>query len=226
MIKMDEKKRVFRKYSMHEMFSIFLKASRSWTLSLRTMVQPIRHDIFKHKNSFDGNLMDKKQDEDISPFLLSLTSMLVDGEINIEGKCSQTALTVAGLITYNIRTIQRPGITNVDNYHHDKEKKTSIHIYVGLKLYSTVRSHTFIDCLFQLGICISCDSILSITKSLYKALLATFGHYKIFLSTNLKKGCFTVSAKDNIDKNPTANLVQSHFHGTGISLFQFLDHEN
>ena len=123
MIKMDEKKRVFRKYSMHEMFSIFLKASRSWTLSLRTMVQPIRHDIFKHKNSFDGNLMDNKQHKVISPFLLSLTSMLVDGEINIEGKCSQTALTVAGLITYNIRTIQRPGITNVDNYHHDKEKK-------------------------------------------------------------------------------------------------------
>ena len=30
--------------------------------------------------------MDKKQDEDISPFLLSLTGMLVDGELNTEGK--------------------------------------------------------------------------------------------------------------------------------------------
>ena len=46
--------------------------------------------------------MDKKQDENISPFLLSLTSMLVDGELNTEGKCSQAALTVAGLITYNL----------------------------------------------------------------------------------------------------------------------------
>ena len=35
-----------------------------------------------------------------------------------------------------------------------------------------------------------------------------------------------MSIKDNIDKNATANLVQSHFHGTGISLFQLLDHEN
>ena len=139
-MKMDEKQRVFRKDSMHEIFSIFLKALRSWTQSLRTIVQPIRHDIFKHKNSFDGNLMDNKQDKVISPFLLSLTNMLVDGEINIEGKCSQTALTVGRLITYNIRTIKRPGITNVDNHHHDKEKETSIHIYVGLKLYSTVRS--------------------------------------------------------------------------------------
>ena len=49
--------------------------------------------------------MDRNQDEYISPFLLLLTSMLVDGEINIERKCSQTALTVARLITYNIRTI-------------------------------------------------------------------------------------------------------------------------
>ena len=66
--------------------------------------------------------MDKKQDEYISPFLLSLTSMLVDSEINIEGKRNQAALTVAGLMAYNIRTIKRPRITNLDNRHHDKEK--------------------------------------------------------------------------------------------------------
>ena len=86
-VKHDKRQRIFRKESMHEMFSIFLKASRSWIQSIRTIVQPIRHDIFKHKNSFDGNLMDNKQDKVISPFLLSLTNMLVDGEINIEGKC-------------------------------------------------------------------------------------------------------------------------------------------
>ena len=107
---------------MHEMFSIFLNASRSWIQSIRTIVQPIRH-ILKHKNSFNGNLMDKKQDKDISPFLLSLTSMLVDGEINTEEKCSQAALTVAGLITYNIRTIKRPRIRNLDNRHHDKKRE-------------------------------------------------------------------------------------------------------
>ena len=205
------------------MFSIFLKAPRSWIQSIRTIVQPIRHDIFKHKNSFDDNLVDKKQDGDISPFLLSLTSMLVDGQINTEGKCSQAALTVAGLITYNIRTIKRPRITNLNNHHHDKEKETSVNIYVGLKLYSTVRSETLIDCLFQLDICILYNRILSMTKFVYEALRTTFGHYKIFLPTYLKKGCFTVSAKDNIDKNDTANLVQSHFHGTGILLFQLLD---
>ena len=150
------------------MFSIFLKTSRSWIQSIRTIVQPIRHDIFKHKNSFDGNLMDKKQDECISPFLLSLSSMLVDREINIEGKRNQAALTVPGLMAYNIRIIKRPRITNRDNRHDDKEKETSINIYVGLKLYLTVRSQTLIDSVFQLCICISYDRILSTTKSLYE----------------------------------------------------------
>ena len=129
-IKHDKKQRVFRKESMNKMFSIFLKASRSWIVSIRTIVQPVRDHIFKHKNSFDGNLMDKNQDENIFSFLLSLTSMLVDGEINIEGKYSQAALIVAGLITYNIRTIKRSRITNLNNRHHDKEKETSINIYV------------------------------------------------------------------------------------------------
>ena len=52
--------------------------------------------------------MDKKQGEYISPLRLSLTSVLVNREINIEGKFRQAALTVVGLITYNIRTIKDP----------------------------------------------------------------------------------------------------------------------
>ena len=56
---------------------------------------------------------------------------------------------------------------------------------------------------------------MSITKSLYEALRNTFGHYKIFLPTNI-----------SVDKNTIANLVQSYFYGTGISLFQLLDHKN
>ena len=152
--------------------------------------------------------------------------MLIDGEINIQGKCSQAALTVAESITSNIKTIKTSQITNLDNHHHDKEKETSIDIFVRLKHYSIATSQTLINCLFRLGMCISNHWILSITKSLYVALRNTFGHYKIFLPTNLKNSCFTMSAKENIDKNDTANLFQFHFHVTEIWLFQLLDHEN
>ena len=106
-IKHNKKQHIFCKKSMHEMFSIFLRTSKSLIQSIRTIVQPIRDDIFKHKNSFDGNLRDKKQGKYVFTFLLSLKNMLVDGEINIEEKSRQAALTVARLITYNIRTIKR-----------------------------------------------------------------------------------------------------------------------
>ena len=51
--------------------------------------------------------------------------MLVDGEINTEGKCSQAALTVAGLITYNIfqltaqmKCIMTARVQYNKGYHH------------------------------------------------------------------------------------------------------------
>ena len=140
---------------MYLMFSIFLKTSRSRIQSIRTIVQPIRDDIFKHKKSFYGNLMDKNKDEYVSAFLLSLTSMLVDGYKNTEKKCSQVALTAAGLIMYYIR------------------------------LWSLQNLPTY-----------------------------KFGNR-----------LFCCAAKDNIDRNATANLFQSHFHGSCILLFQVLDHE-
>ena len=50
---------------------------------------------------------------------------------------------------------------------------------------------------------------------------------KSLISTNkFKKGLFYCVWKGNTDKSATANLVQSHFHDTGISLFQRLDYEN
>ena len=51
--KTDKKQRVFRKESMQKVLSIYLKASRSWIQSIRTIVQPIRDDISKYKNYFD-----------------------------------------------------------------------------------------------------------------------------------------------------------------------------
>jgi hypothetical protein len=42
----------------------------------------------------------------------------------------------------------------------------------------------------------------------------------------LRKGIFTVGALDNLDHNPSSATAQSAFHGTGISLFQFLTHQN
>ena len=146
---------------------------------------------------FNGNLNCKNQDESLSPFLLAMISMLINGEVNIEGKCSQAVLTLSGKVTYNTRKLKKS--THALNHRHNKrERGTPVTMYVGLKLYSTVRSKTIIDHLFYLGISISYDRVLSITKSLYEVLRRNYVQHNIFLLTHLTKGCFVVLAKDNI----------------------------
>ena len=138
----DQETRVFLKASVQELFSIFRQSSKSWTESIRAVIHPIREDIFKWKNLFNGNLDSKNQDESLSPFLLALMSMLIDGEVNIKGKCSQAVLTLSGIVTYNTRKLKKS--THVLNHgHHKRERGKPVTMYVGLKFYSTVRSKSF-----------------------------------------------------------------------------------
>ena len=218
----DKETRVFRKESVREHFSIFRQSSQNWIESIRTVIRPIREDMFQRKNSFNGEL-NKTQDQSISPYLLALMSMLIDGVANVEGKCSQAVLTLSGLVTFNARKVRTP--SNLNHRHHKKERETPVSIYLGLKLYSTIGSRVTIDYMFHLGLCISYPRVLSITKSVYEALCKNYARHGIFLPSNLKKGCFVILVKDNIDKNASSNLVHSHYHGTSISLLQFPDSE-
>ena len=221
----DQETRVLRKESVRELFSIFRQSSKSWIECIEAVIQPIREDIFKRKNLFNGNLNSENQDKTLSSFLLALMSMLIDGEVNIEGKCSQAVLTLSDMSTYNSRKLKKSNHA-LNHRHHKTERETPVTMYVGLKLYSTLRSKTIIDHLFHLGISISYDGVLSITKSLYEVLHRNYVQHIIFLPTNLKKGYFVVLVKDNIDKNASSNLVKSHYHRTSISLLQFPEWEN
>ena len=58
-------------------------------------------------------------------------------------------------------------------------------------------------------------------KSLYEALRTACGHYKIFLTTNMKKGLFYCVRKAQYRQKCHSYLVQSHFHGTGVSIFEY-----
>ena len=173
---------------------------------------------------FNGNLNSENQGKTLSPFLLAL-SILIDSEVNIEEKCSQAVLTLSDMSTYNTRKLKKSNHT-LNHRHHKTERETPVTMYVGLKLYSTAKSKTIIDHLFHLGISISYDGVLSITKSLYEVLHRNYVQHIIVLPTNLKKGYFVVLVKDNVDKNASSNLVKSHYHRTSISLLQFPEWEN
>ena len=53
-----------------------------------------------------------------------------------------------------------------------------------------------------------------------------YRNYGIYLPNNLRKGCFGILAKDNVDENAKCNLVRSHFHGTSLSILQPMEKED
>ena len=76
--------------------------------------------------------------------------------------------------------------------------------------------------LFAHGLCVSYDRVLHFTQGLGEASIQLFENEDAVVPGNLRKGIFTVGAKYNIDKNSTCTISKSHYHGTSISLFQFL----
>ena len=219
-VKEGRKSKVFLKEMVFDIVNTF--GATTMIDRLRSIVQPIRKDVFDRKHIFDGTL-NYSQQNSMSPTLLALISMLVDGEYNEDARCcSQAVLIICGMITYNTREVKNNNSLQTQR-RHNRDRETPFNIYIGLKLYSTIRSRTIIDHLFNLGISISYDRILSITKSVYEGICENYSNYGVFVPQNLKKGGFMVLVKDNIDKNASANLIQSHYHGTSITLVQFLD---
>ena len=70
--------------------------------------------------------------------------MLINGEVNVEEKFAQAVLTLSGMVTYTTRKLKEPPHT-LNHRHYEMEYKTPVTVYVGLKLYLTVRSKTIID---------------------------------------------------------------------------------
>ena len=103
-----------------------------------------------------------------------------------------------------------------------KARETPVPIYIGIKLYATARSRTLIDKLFHRGICISYARVLDICDSISSLMLEKYEKEKVFVPQMLKLNVFTIIAKDNIDFNAKSTKVSRHFHGTSMTLMQFL----
>ena len=225
--KVLKQKRVLVSDSIDSMVDNHIKTSTDWIKKVRSIVQPIRDHMFELKGGFEGSLIKQDQERSVSPFLLTLISMTIDGEVGLKNKCSYATLTAAELITFHARKVQKSktNFSSVARRTHKNDRETPVTIYIGLKLYSAVRSRTLIQSLYEIGVCISYDRILSITKSIYDSLNVNYDNSGIFLPQKMRKGIFLILLKDNIDKNARANLVHSHYHGTSISILQFPEYE-
>ena len=93
--------------------------------------------------------------------------------------------------------------------------------YVGLKIFDTTRSHKLIDDIYHVGLSVSYDRVLELTKTFYEEWRQSYIIHNCFSPRILRKSIFSVWLKDNIDVNPKANFNKSSYHGTSSSIIQF-----
>uniref|UniRef100_UPI0035902B8E protein mono-ADP-ribosyltransferase PARP3 isoform X1 n=2 Tax=Myxine glutinosa TaxID=7769 RepID=UPI0035902B8E len=74
--------------------------------------------------------------------------------------------------------------------------------------------------MFNLGLSISYDRVLSISTDLGNRICRFFQNEGTVCRPELKSDLFTTGAVDNIDHNLSSTSAHDSFHGTGISLFQ------
>lgn len=188
--------------------------------SLLSIISPIRAEMSKVANSFSYSFTNDSQMSSVPIQLQVLCSLLVDGcDPNLKG-FSQSSLSIAQLVMYQYRKITgSSSVTTVRR--HSKERETPVPVYVGLKLYSSLRSKTVIQRFFSLGLCISYDRVLEICNNISLNLLKRFEHNGVFVAGHLTRNTFTIIAKDNIDLNSRSTKQKKHFHGISMSTMQF-----
>ena len=186
--------------------------------AIKDIVVPIRNSMKNTHNKFDGTFKAGCQKDSVPIELLTLISMLIDGAgIENEG-FSQEALTISQLAMYNFRNKQ---MSINRRRRHLKSLETPLPTFISLKIYATVRSRALIDSLFSLGVCLSYNRVLEITKDIGLKELQKYEINGCFIPDNVKLHTHTTIAKDNIDLNSQSTIIKSHFHGISMSVLQF-----
>ena len=132
-------------------------------------------------------------------------SMIITGSSYPYTACdAQSALSCSQLLYFN----------STGNYHsskaksmcHTRDKEPPLPIYVGLLLHAKTRKRTLIDELYNLGLSISYDRVLSISTDVGNAVSALFEEERLACRPNLCKDLFTAGV-DNLDHDPSSTTV-------------------
>lgn len=190
-------------------------------IHLANAAKIVRRDILNTKASFTGTFDKQCQESSVPNTLAALVSMILYGP-NIQTQSSyssnsQATLTLAQLLTFNTSQCRD---SSAQNLRHNQERETPLPLYLGVLMHTKTRKKELVDCLFELGLCISYDRVLNISTSLGNNLCRYFNMAQAVCPPKLKNKLFTTAAIDNIDHNPTSSTAQESFHGTGISIFQ------
>ena len=116
--------------------------------------------------------------------------------------------------------------SNQKKVRHSSKREPPLPIYLGLNIHASLRSKSLITTLYQFGLSISYERVMEIEDYVAKSVVEKTIEEGCVAPLSLKKDLFSVGALDNIDHNTSATTAMSSFHGTGISVFQFLTEDN
>ena len=175
----------------------------------------VRREIFNKESSFTGTYDSQCQASSVPNSLVALVSMILYGP-NIKTQSSylstpQAALTLSQLLKFNSFARCR-GRDTSHTLRHKEERETPLPQYLGVLIHSKIRKRELVDALFELGLCISYDRVLSISTILGNNLCRQFEIKKTVCPPMLRKNLFTNAAIDNIDHNPSSTTAEDSFH--------------
>ena len=129
----------------------------------------VRREIFNKESSFPGTYDSQCQASSVPNSLVALVSMILYGP-NIKTQSSylstpQAALTLSQLLKFNSFARCR-GRDTSHTLRHKEERETPLPQYLGVLIHSKTRKRELVDALFELGLCISYDRVLSISTIL------------------------------------------------------------
>ena len=155
-----------------------------------------------------------------------LCSLLTDGcdpQIKV---FIQSSKTIAQLVMYQYRKMTGHSSSVTSLRRHVKERETPAPVYVGLKMYASLRTKTVIQRFFSLGLSISYDRCLSICNNISLNMLKKYELEGVFVAGHLTIETFTIISKDNIDPNAILTKVKKHVHGISMTIMQLPLKEN
>lgn len=184
----------------------------------------VRKDILKQHQSFNGVFAPDCQDGAIPQSLKVFVNMILNGPSSLKTATSnlleinekQACRSISQLIIYNTTIRQSKSTAS----RHPRERETPLPLYIGLKIHGQIRGRSLIDTLFNLGLSISYDRVLSISTDIANSVCERFEKDGVVCPPKLRSGLFTTAGFDNIDHNPSSTTARDSFHGTAISLLQ------
>ena len=197
------------------------------TVTLAKAAQIVRKEIFSKEYEFNGSFEHNCEKNAVSKSLLKLTRMILEGpsitnQTNCNTKRDHISVTLTELLQFNAikKSYAEEGIRH-DGIRHNKVRETPLPIYLSMLIHAKTRSRSLIDTLYNLGLCVSYDRLMSISTDLSNTVCSLYHNNQVVCPPQLSKKVFTCGAVDNIDHNPSSTTAHDSFHGTAITLTQF-----